>query len=111
MGFKLENHTLLYIIIAFFVVQLLVMRYYVQSSIEDSNHKNNKKIVKKLTGQISTTFDQYMGGNRLPNRVQDVMEREDGMGQRRPDRREDVDSIEDPAENVEEDDVQEESEE
>jgi hypothetical protein len=62
MGFTLDNYTLLYIIIALFVVQLLVTRYYVQWSIEDSGHTNNKKIIKKLSGQINSTFDQYMGG-------------------------------------------------
>lgn len=111
MAYTLDNQTLLYIIIAFFVVQLLVMRYYVQTSIEESNHKNNKKVVKKLTGQISATFDQYMGQNRQAPPQQE-RGREDAPDRRRPARRDDMDSVEDPAEDVEEEeDPQEESDE
>jgi hypothetical protein len=68
MPFTLDNQTILYIIIALFVVQFLVMRYYVQSTIEASNQKNNKKIVKNLTHQIKSTFDQYMGNGAWNSR-------------------------------------------
>jgi len=100
MAFTLDNQTLLYILIVLFVVQLFIMRYYVQSSIEENNNKNNKKVIKKLTGQISATFDQYMGGNR---HLQEKMSDEE-MYRKRTSRRDDIDSIEDPAENVEGDD-------
>lgn len=115
MAYTIENQTLMYIIIAFFVVQLLVMRYYVQGSIEDNNYKNNKKVIKKLTGQIGATFDQYMGGNRLTGLMQhqshqQIRDYDDIPDRRSPVRRDDMDSIEDPAEDVEED-VQEESDE
>lgn len=107
MGYTLDNQTLLYIIIALFVVQLFVMRYYVQSSIEESEHKNNKKVIKKLTGQINATFDHYMGGNRQMVQQERIREEHDT---RRP-HRDDMDSIDDPAEYVEEEDPQAESDE
>lgn len=61
MTFRLDNQTLLYIVIALFVVQFFVMRYYVQSTIGEDLDKNNKKMVKKFSNQINRTFDQYMG--------------------------------------------------
>lgn len=104
MAFTLDNHTLLYIIIALFVVQLLVMRYYVNSSIDDANHKNTKKIIKKLSGQISVTFDQYMGNNK-----QNVQQEKEYVDRRRVENRRVEsrqvinnidDSIDDPAEDI-----------
>ena len=93
------------------------MRYYVQLSIEDNNHKNNKKVIKKLTGQISATFDQYLGknGNGNMNRQPPLQQKrgyDDGGGddRRRLNRRHDMDSVEDPAEDVEEEDHQDDSE-
>ena len=81
MGFTLDNQTLLYIVIAFFIVQFLIMRYYVNSTVEDNTHKNNKKIVKKMASHIGATFEEYMG--------------------RTKGREEEVDSVDDPAEEEE----------
>lgn len=121
----MENYTLLYIILALFVIQFIVMRYYVQSSIEDNNSRNNKKIIKKLSGQISSTFDQYLGRSTegqmryqgQPSAISYNRGHDDAMigsavstdrtGQRRQSavghhsrHSVDVDSIEDPAENI-----------
>jgi len=128
----MENYTLLYIIVALFVLQFIVMRYYVQSSIEDNNSRNNKKIIKKLSGQISSTFDQYLGGSSEahmrfqghPSAMSSASRAHgnamvgsavstERTGQRRPRvagqhsrHTVDVDSIEDPAENIEDDEGQ-----
>lgn len=112
MGFTMDNQTLLIIMIVLFVLQFLIMRYYVQSTIEENNHKNNKKIIKRLTEQISTTFDQYMGGDPRHTNVQQApgqylrtsgVSRQQNYGEKERSRKtEDVDSIEDPAEHIDE---------
>src|SRR5437016_1418202 len=104
MTFPFDNQTLLYVIIAFFVVQIFITRYYVNTSIEDNNRINNKKIIKKISGQVSTTFDQYMG-NRLKSNPDVHQEkphhdRNQHANHKRP---YDMDSIVDPAENVDDD--------
>lgn len=101
MGFTLDNYTLLYIIIALFIVQLLITRYYVISTVEASEHTNNKRIVRKLSGQINSTFDQYMGGHN------DNQEKQVPMRVQRRSKHE-IDSIEDPAEDYDENNIQDE---
>lgn len=100
MTFTLDNQTILYIIIGLFIVQLLIMKYYVQSAIDDGNHRNNKKIIKKMSEQIGMTFDQYMGGNRSNNERNDTRDNDNRKrsGYGKP--REDIDSIEDPADDI-----------
>ena len=106
MAYTLDNQALMYIIIALFVIQYLAMRYYVQTSIEEHKHKNNKKVIKKVTDQNSTTFDQYMGKNGsyqhdTGHNITPVSKR----SIQRQRQRNDVDSIEDPAEDPAEDPV------
>ena len=77
MPFNLDNQTLLYVIIGLFVVQLIIMKYYTQYNIEESLHRNNKKLVKKLATQVNDTFEQYMGRNRGVNEESKHREVED----------------------------------
>ena len=65
MPFTIDTTMLLYITISLFIVQFIIMRYYVQSNIDDNNQKNNKKLIKKISHQIGSTFDQYMGKNTV----------------------------------------------
>jgi hypothetical protein len=60
MKFPLDNHTLFYLIIVLFFVQIVIMRYYVSYSIDVNQYKNNKKMVKKIGTHINTKFDKYM---------------------------------------------------
>lgn len=102
-GLTFDNQTLLYIIIALFIVNFFVMRWYVQSSIETSQHSNNKKLIKKLTDHIGSTFDQYMGANMKHQNRQET--REDPR--RRYNRHQrDVDSIDDPVDDIDHDDYE-----
>ena len=64
MNLNLSNQTLLYIIIGLFILQFVVMRYYVNSTIEQEKHTNNKKIIKQLTEQINSPFDKYADKSR-----------------------------------------------
>lgn len=106
MGFTFDNQTLLYIIIALFIVQIFVMRYYVQSSIEASQQDNNKKLIKRLTGQIGSTFEQYMGNQNKQHQIRQEMVSDPkysnirGEMGRRSNRNQDMDSINDPADDV-----------
>jgi type III secretory pathway component EscR len=113
MPFNLDNQTLLYVIIGLFVVQLIIMKYYTQYNIEESLHRNNKKLVKKLATQVNDTFEQYMGRNRGLNeeaKQRDAQDYEPQQPQRGTRRKEDdvnhnrltretrdEDSIDDPA--------------
>lgn len=63
---ELDSLTILYIIIALSIVQFLLMRYYVASSLETEIHHNNKRLIKRMTGQIQTTLQQHLGGNASP---------------------------------------------
>jgi len=104
-GFALDNQNLLYIIIALFVVlivQLFVMRWYVNASIEDAQHKNNKKIVKRVTDQIGSTFDRYMGGGNSKHPSQSRQDTQNGVQRVRRNKYRDMDSIDDPADDVDE---------
>jgi hypothetical protein len=67
MNLGIENQTILYIIIAILIFQVIATRYYVLNTIEQENRKNNKKLIKKLSKQINTTFDEYMGNSGTPN--------------------------------------------
>lgn len=111
MAFTLDNQTLLYIILILCVVQFVVMRYYVQSSVDDSISRNNKKITKKISSQIGTTFDKYMGSastsvHRGHDQDADYQEYEHPPQRRHSGHhrrsRVDEDSIDDPAEDIEE---------
>lgn len=114
MAFTLDNQTLLYIIIALFIVNFFVMTYYVKSSIEGYQQENNKKLVKKLTGQIGSTFEQYMGKNKNTSEMvsdprhanmQSDMRHEHMRGQiNRKYSGQDMDSINDPADDIEDPD-------
>jgi hypothetical protein len=64
MSIELNVPTLIGIALIWVVVQFLVTRYYVASSIHANNQTNNKKIVRKISEQIDRTFDQYMGNGR-----------------------------------------------
>ena len=99
-GFALDNQILLYIIIALFIVQFFVMRWYVQASIEDSQHKNNKKIVKRVTDQIGSTFDRYMGGGVKPSTSR--QDTQNGVQRVRRNKYREMDSIDDPADDIDE---------
>jgi len=103
MPFNLDNQTLLYVIIGLFVVQLLITKYYTQYSIEETVHRNNKKLVKKLATQVNDTFEQYMGRNRSINEESKQMREEreyevPQRGMKKGKEEDDGDSIEDPAE-------------
>jgi hypothetical protein len=103
MGFTLDNQTLLYIVIALFIVQFLVTRYYVNSAVEDGVHKNNKKMIKKLTHQIGSTFDHYVGGGGQGAGGQPHSGDHSVNGPRRSRggySGQDMDSIDDPAEDA-----------
>lgn len=56
----LNNQTLLFIIIAVFIIQIIIMKYYVQSYVSEDLDKNNKRMIKKISNQIDSTFDQYI---------------------------------------------------
>lgn len=97
MGLTLDNQTLLYIIIGLFIVQIFVIRYYVQSTVESRINSNNKRFRKALTGDIDTTFDKYVGrNNRTHPRYQKVGQTNQRMDYHKNDG---IDSIEDPADN------------
>ena len=99
MGLTLDNQTLLYIIIGLFIIQIFVIRYYVQSTVESRIQSNNKKVTKSFTGCIDTTFDKYVGKRSHP-RYQKVHRTE--QKKRQPvNMNEGIDSIEDPADNEE----------
>lgn len=64
---ELDSLTLLYVIIALSIVQFMLMRYYVASNLETEIHQNNKKIIKRVTGQIQTTLQQHLGDVMTPD--------------------------------------------
>ena len=74
MNLNLSNQTLLYIIIGLFIVQFVVMRYYVNSTIDQEKHTNNKKIIKQMTEQINSTFDKYADKSRLHSKTGHISE-------------------------------------
>jgi len=63
---EIDNQTLLYIVIVLSIIQFLLMRYYVSSSLEAESHQNNKKIIRRMTGQIQTTLQQHLGSGDPP---------------------------------------------
>lgn len=93
MAFSVDNQTLLYIVIGLFIVNILVMRYYVNSSIDDSLHRNNKKITKTVTKQIDMLFEKYVGSQQ-----QQQPQYENTRSRKY---KQEEDSIEDPAEKME----------
>ena len=99
-GFTFDNQTLLYIIIALFIVNFFVMRWYIQSSIETNQHSNNKKLIKRFTDHIGSTFDQYMGGNMKHGRQETRQETREDPRRRYNRHQRDVDSIDDPVDDI-----------
>lgn len=97
MGLTLDNQTLLYIIIGLFVIQIFIVRYYVQSTVES----NNKKVTKSFTGCIDTTFDKYVGKkshlSHSSKSIPKYQKRDHKKDQRI--KKNEIDSIEDPADN------------
>jgi len=74
---ELDSLTMLYIILALSIVQFLLMRYYVASSLETEIHQNNKRLVKRMTGQIQTTLQQHLGGGaQQPNGYERIVQNE-----------------------------------
>lgn len=94
MTFLEDNKTILILLSIIIVLQILAIRYYVASSIEDAQSRNNKKIIKKITGEINTTFDQYIG---QPKQIEQNYQQEYHPSQNHRD----IDSINDPADNDE----------
>lgn len=45
------------------------MRYYVNSTIDQEKHSNNKKIIKQMTEQINSTFEKYAEKSRTHGHV------------------------------------------
>jgi beta-lactamase regulating signal transducer with metallopeptidase domain len=98
MNLDMENQTLLYIIIGVFIVQFLILRYYVLNTVEKENKKNNKRLIKKVSKQINSTFDKYMGNSigidNISNIQQPIVsQNNDNI---------DIDSIDDPADDIDE---------
>jgi len=83
---EIDNQTLLYIVIALAIVQFLLMRYYVSSSLESEFHQNNKKIIRRVTGQMQTTLQQHLGGGDIssPQNIQYERIPQKEMEMRRP---------------------------
>jgi hypothetical protein len=86
MGYTFDNQTLLYIIIFLFIGNIILCRYYVNSSIENSQ----KKTIKKINKTITATFDQYTA---KPEPVKPQY-------QPMPSRKQE-DSLDDPADDIE----------
>lgn len=106
MTFTLDNQTLLYIVIALLIVNFLIMRYYLLSLVEDQQNKNNKRIIKKVSMQLSSTLDQYLG-NTTNHQMRHIDNMRCANGQCRVVRRptlvpQESDSVDDPAENGDE---------
>lgn len=87
MGYAFDNQTLLYIIIFLFIGNIVLCRYYVNTSIDNSQ----KKIIKKINKTITTTFDQYT------TKPEPVKPQYQSMPTRKPME----DSIDDPADDIE----------
>ena len=102
MGLTLDNQTLLYIILGLFIIQIFVIRYYVQSTVESRIQSNNKKVTKSFTGCIDTTFDKYIGPFS-PQKEKNYQNNQNNQNNKKIKQRivrnEGVDSIEDPADN------------
>ena len=100
MNLEIENQTLFFIIIGVFIVQFLVIRYYVLNTIEQENRINNKKMIKKVSNQINSTFDEYMGHSNTINtsthveNIQQPVNQDINIG--------DIDSIDDPVNDLNE---------
>lgn len=101
----LDNQTLLYIIIAICIIHFFAMRYYVRLTIKTDLERNNKKIVKKLSGKISSTFDRYMGTTPATYKeytkeenVKPILVNNTKYDNNKHTQNYDEDSIEDPAE-------------
>jgi hypothetical protein len=101
MPFSPDNQTLLYIIIGCFIAQFLIMRYYVQSTIEYDIHHNNKKLIKRMSDEIGTTFAHYLGGREYEEHSSRRPERHESK-RRRHQKEEQMDSVEDPMEEEDE---------
>lgn len=89
MPLNLDNQVLLYIIAIVFIIQFIITKYYVSYNIDTAMKKNNKRLIKKLSGQINSTFDEYMGSNNT----------EQVIHQSPNNNNNDLDSIDDPANN------------
>lgn len=100
MNINIENQTLLYIILGVFVVHLLVMRYYVIYTVEKENKKSNKRLIKKVSKQINTTFEQYMGRSDMVDTTPENID--NACSHNVYHNTNDIDSIEDPIDEMDE---------
>jgi hypothetical protein len=80
MGYSPDNQTLFYIIIVAFVVNILITRWYCDSS--------SKKHIKTITKKINNIFDQYATKQYQSNQS------------KQPKQTMQADSIDDPAEDI-----------
>ncbi len=90
MPFALDNQTMIYIIIGIAVIEFFVCKYFVRHVMETEIQKNNKKILKKVTDQITTTFRQYVNVNDDKIRPDEYTQKKINAKQRQ------ADSVDDP---------------
>ena len=98
MPLNLDNQVLLYIIAIVFIIQFIITKYYVSYNIDTAMKKNNKRLIKKLSGQINSTFDEYMGPN-TEHIIQQDQDPQQEYNTHNTVNNDDVDSIDDPASN------------
>lgn len=58
--FTFETQIILLVVIVLFAIQYAFWKYQLNSFVEVEIHKNNKKMIKKMTDQISASFEQYL---------------------------------------------------
>lgn len=84
--FTFETQIILLVIIVLFAIQYAICKYQLNSVVECEIHKNNKKLIKKMTDQIAASFEQYMHEPHMPKKeikqisndsVEDPMEGDD----------------------------------
>ncbi len=59
MPFIIDNQTAIIAVIVLIVAHIIVYKYVIQRTFEHEIQKNNKRVIKKMSEQISTTFRQY----------------------------------------------------
>jgi len=102
MNLEFDNQTLLYIIICICVIQFFIMRYYVLNTIEQENKKNNRRLIKKVSKQINTTFDEYIGVSNNGNTMSQLQPEQETNQHHINQNNADIDSIDDPVDELEE---------
>lgn len=105
---EFDSQTLFFIMIGLFIVQFLIMRYYVSSSQEIEINRNNKKMLKKMTEQIQTTLQQHLAVHnvesvnsthqRIPHRDMRVQKHQRRDHQEVEEENDNMDSMDDPVE-------------